>query len=417
MAIHSPHQSLARNRQGALPLHLTLAMLPWLASNAALQLSKSGLSVSSAMPVMGASPAAAKLGLAWRKLLSDPKLAQAAEAEARKRAAKFLQGLSHYQKVPYERNVEEPACVLKAGAVRLLSYACDKPDAPVVFLIPSLINRYYILDLAQKISFARYLQGCGIQVYIVDWDTPSEHEKNFDCGLYVTQVLVPMAQWIRNHSGGPVILGGYCMGGLLSLALAQISPDLADGLALFAAPWDFFAPSFPRVAMQGVPEEIVSGYVNGRDLLPAETIHTLFHCANPYAFQNKISEFAGMNPDSPATQEFLAVEHWVNDGVAMTRGVARDCLIEWSQRNAPASGQWRVGGQVIDPRKLTLPCFIAAPQDDRIVPSDCARPLAQLLKHHRLVEPRSGHVGMMVGSRRKTGLWEPFTQWISGQFA
>ena len=66
----------------------------------------------------------------------------------------------------------------------------------------------------------------------------------------------------------------------------------------------------------------------------------------------------------------LSIEHWVNDGVAMTRGVARDCLIDWSQKNTPASGQWRVGGQIIDPARLKTPCFVVVPTGDRIVPSN-----------------------------------------------
>jgi polyhydroxyalkanoate synthase len=138
----------------------------------------------------------------------------------------------------------------------------------------------------------------------------------------------------------------------------------------------------------------------------------LFHYANPQAFQNKLRGFAAMDGKNPATLDFLAIEQWVNDGVAMTRGVAEDCLIGWAQQNLPAQGGWRVGGQIIDPERLDIPCFIAAPRDDRIVPSECALPLAALLKNRTVTEPRSGHVGMMAGRNRKSVLWEPFCEWI-----
>jgi polyhydroxyalkanoate synthase len=66
---------------------------------------------------------------------------------------------------------------------------------------------------------------------------------------------------------------------------------------------------------------------------------------------------------------------------------------------------------VIDPAVLKMECFVAVPKGDRIVPVSCAQPLTKLLRKVTLVEPSSGHVGMMVGSRRKVSLWEPFADW------
>jgi polyhydroxyalkanoate synthase len=402
------------NRQGALPLHLTLTMLPWLASLTALPLSRSGWNGLSTPPLSATTPAAEKLKQAWERLLADPRLAEAAEQEARKRAAEFLEGLRQYQETVFIRDVDEPPAVFACGSARLLSYQ-GKAGAPAILLIPSLINRYYILDLTQRLSLARYLNARGINVYVADWGDPSAAETHFNCALYVTERLVPMAEWIRAHHAGPLIQAGYCMGGLLTLALAQIRPDLADAGAFLATPWNFFAPDFPRFALKGEEVAAMEGFIAGCDTLSAEIIHTLFHCANPYAFQTKLRQFARMDKASPATQEFLAIEHWVNDGVPMTRGVAHDCLIAWTQRNTPARGEWRVGGQVISPAKLRMPCFAAVPKDDRIVPSACALPLAELLPDATLVEPRSGHIGMMVGGGRKAGLWEPFAEWIRGR--
>jgi polyhydroxyalkanoate synthase len=348
-------------------------------------------------------------------LIANPKLAEAAEREARKRAAEFLEGLRQYQETVFVRDVEEAPAVFTRGSAQLLSYP-GKAAAPAVLLIPSLINRSYVLDLTQRLSFARFLSGQGLNVYVVDWGEPSSAESYFNCGLYVTETLVPMAEWIRARAKSPVIQAGYCMGGLLALALAQIRPDLTDGSAFLATPWNFFVPEFPRFALR--PEEITAmeAYIAGCDMMSAETIHTLFHCANPYAFQTKLRKFARMDKASPATQEFLAIEHWVNDGVSMTRGVAHDCLIDWTQRNTPALGQWRVGGQVVTPAKIRKPCFAAVPMDDRIVPAASALPLVKLLKDVTLVESRTGHVGMMVGSGRKAGLWEPFAEWAYSQF-
>lgn len=409
--------TMSPNRQGALPLHLTLAMAPWIACLSASALSRPGLKGLSMPFPASRSPAEERLREACAELLADPLLASAAEKEARKRAVEFLEGLRQYQQSTFRRDVEEPAAVLKLGSARLLRYGAGKANAPAVLLIPSLINRYYILDLTQYLSFARYLGEQGFNVYAVDWDVPSEREQHYNCALYVTEILVPFAEWIRARSSGALTLSGYCMGGLLAMGLAHVRPDLADAAAFLATPWDFSVPEFPRFSLKSSDIIAVENYLQHCGMLSAETIHTLFQCANPYAFHAKLRHFGRMDKAHPSTQEFLAIEHWVNDGVPMAQGVAYDCLIGWSQHNIPALGGWRVGGRYVDPASIQIPCFAAVPQDDRIVPSACALPLVGLLRNCTLLKPMSGHVGMMVGSHRKSSLWEPFVQWINRLFS
>ncbi|HEU5047927.1 MAG TPA: alpha/beta fold hydrolase [Rickettsiales bacterium] len=361
----------------------------------------------------GSSPAsAAFLQKAWNDLQSDSKLALAVEEEAEKRTAELLACVHKFNRTDFTRDIPEPNAVITIGSARLLDYGCDKANAPAILLIPSLINRYYIMDLTKRLSFARYLREHGIRVFIVDWGTPREQEYYLNCALYVTEVLVPMAEYIRRQTTGSLAYGGYCMGGLLAMALACTRPELADKIAFFATPWDFLAPSFPRFALEEPEIEELRKQLNARDTIPAEFIHLLFHYANPCAFQNKLKDFAAMDPAAPATQDFIAIEHWATDGIDMTRGVAHDCLINWTQYNQPAKGQWHVGGRPVLPQELTIPSFVAIPKDDKIVPSDCALPLTAQLKNPTLIEPYSGHISMMAGRRRKSALWEPFREWL-----
>ena len=99
-------------------------------------------------------------------------------------------------------------------------------------------------------------------------------------------------------------------------------------------------------------------------------------------------------------------------GVPLVSEVAKECYLGWAQQNLPYSGHWRVGGTRIRPEMLDQPTFIAAPQHDRIVPSGCALPLADLIPDNQLIEPEAGHIGMLVGRERKQQLWQPFLKWI-----
>src|SRR5215470_12186859 len=46
-----------------------------------------------------------------------------------------------------------------------------------ILLVPSLINRHYVLDLLPKKSFAEYLLNEGHDVYVIDWGTPGDEDR------------------------------------------------------------------------------------------------------------------------------------------------------------------------------------------------------------------------------------------------
>ena len=398
------------HHQPALPLHLTLAMLPLLISKIPSS-SLNGVSCSLSRPLAGLVPNALhELQQSLHEIHENQKLAQAVETEAKKRASEFVHALNIYKTSPYHREVGEAQTVHTIGSARLLSFGYNE-HAPVVLLIPSLINRYYILDLTKKLSFARFLAEQNLRVYVVDWGSPSHFEREFNCALYVTEILIPMLEHLRHTSSNSVTLGGYCMGGIFALAAASIRPDLVDKIAFFATPWDFSSAAFPRFELSKQDISQLRAYIYSSGNVSAEFIHTLFHWTNPYTFQSKLREFAVMQ-NTQSIQDFMAIEHWVNDGVAMTQKVAEDCLIHWTQDNQPFQLKWRVGGQVIDPAKITIPSFLVAPYHDTIVPSDCALPLADKLPDCHIVKPKTGHIGMMVGRERKSALWNNFAKWV-----
>ena len=58
-----------------------------------------------------------------------------------------------------------------------------------VLMVPSLINRHYVLDLLPQRSFAAYMVAQGHEVYIIDWGTPGDEDRylTFDtiCDRYL----------------------------------------------------------------------------------------------------------------------------------------------------------------------------------------------------------------------------------------
>ena len=50
--------------------------------------------------------------------------------------------------------------------------AAPRPNRAPLLLVPSLINRWYVLDLRPGASLARALVDAGFDVYCLDWGVP-----------------------------------------------------------------------------------------------------------------------------------------------------------------------------------------------------------------------------------------------------
>ncbi|MBV8938952.1 MAG: alpha/beta fold hydrolase [Alphaproteobacteria bacterium] len=360
-----------------------------------------------------------------KKVLEKQRLAGEVSRLAKSRVEALLKGVGVYQAASYRRDLPEAPAVWRRGTARLLDYSAAAradngtaarpcPPVPILF-IPSLINRYYVLDLQPKRSLLRFLAQAGAMPLVIDWDAPGPLERGYACADYVTDHLAAALRFVRETTGQPPVLAGYCMGGILALALAALFPHQARGLALFATPWDFHSADMRAPRLNPAALARARQWLSEMDSLPAAQVQALFSLMDPWLFQEKFQRLSTLTPGSAAFESFMALERWVNDGVPLAKRVAEDCLIRFGQENLLARGQWKVDGQRIIPQRIRMPVFVAAPRKDNVVPPGCALPLHRLLPHSALCEPSGGHVGMIVGRKARAELWQPFARWLSLQ--
>jgi polyhydroxyalkanoate synthase len=278
--------------------------------------------------------------------------------------------------------------------------------------VPSLINRAYVLDLADGCSMLRWLADRGVRPLLLDWGWPGDAERRFTLTDYVAGRLERAMTAAARIAGAPPVLAGYCMGGTLAVAAAQRRPDLIGGLALLAAPWDFHAPDPERAIQAAQTLPLLEPALAFNQTLPVDLLQSLFAMLDPWGVADKYRGFARLSPDSERARMFVALEDWLNDGIPLAAEVARACLGEWYGENAPARGNWRIAGLAVDPTAIARPTFIAVPGRDRIVPPESALPLARLIHGAVLHQPAAGHIGMAAGARAQTSLWRPLLDWL-----
>jgi polyhydroxyalkanoate synthase len=326
----------------------------------------------------------------------------------------FLEGVAAYTATHYERPEKQYRVLWQSGSARLLDLAPGATDAVAVLMVPSLINKFYVLDLYPGASLAEYLAKQGYRPLILDWGSPTAAEEDFTTADYITAYAIPALQALRAAHDGPITLLGYCMGGIFTVAMAHLASFLVDGLVLLATPWDFSAEDTPRILLDPAAQMMLRATIQGMNPVPTPVTQTLFHLINPWHVQKKYAKFLTLT--GAARQHFLAVEAWVNDGVPLVRRTAEECLVDWPQSNILARHQWKVGRRWIEPESIPCPALALIPEHDAIVPKGTALPLTKLLKRCQVNMPKSGHVSMVVGERAEAECWEPIAQWLDAKF-
>ncbi|HEY3145819.1 MAG TPA: alpha/beta fold hydrolase [Dongiaceae bacterium] len=365
----------------------------------------------------GQPPAPSPLASALKALGPAPQsadetaLIDALTVEGHRRLNRFLDGVLTYRRYPGARSAPDRPVIWREGTTVLRDYRRGSDaGAPRLLVVPSLINRYYILDLEPESSFLADLAGRGYAPFVVDWDAPGAQEQGFDLTRYIAGRLEGALDAVMRQPGGPVIVIGYCMGGNLALALAVRRQKDIAALACLATPWDFHADGQTQAQLIGAIGRHLDPVFQALGEMPVDVLQSFFASLDPLSILAKFRRFAEMEGDQ--ARRFVALEDWLNDGVGLAAAVARECLTKWYGENSTALGQWRIAGEPVRPENLRVPALAMVPSADRIVPPKSALGLAQRLPCCETLTPAAGHIGMMVGGSARAKVWGPLDVWL-----
>ncbi|HDM76018.1 MAG TPA: alpha/beta hydrolase [Deltaproteobacteria bacterium] len=317
---------------------------------------------------------------------------------------KLIEKSSVYYEVG--RNIAVTPCevVHETPLLKLKRYipVSDEVYEVPLFMIYSIINAYYILDLTQELSMIRYMVEKGYDVFVTDWKLITEETKNATLEDYISEIM-EAKRVIKNLTGQDKIGGlGYCIGGtyididaalndeykyLINLTTLLNSKIGEEGAGLMGAFSDFSINDIDRFieTYNGVfPGEVLKGFF---DWVKPEKAAMMFMDMYFYGNEYKYASDAVFFWNTHSTRDLAGPAH-------------RQYLWEIYYKNSLAKGKMKLFDRKVDLKNITVPFCNVAALFDHIVPFPNALSTAYLIGTPRedqtTIKIYGGHVRGVV---------------------
>lgn len=338
--------------------------------------------------------------------------------------------------------------VLRTEMFELIQYApqTDKVRQRPILLIPSIVNKFYVFDLAPGRSVIEYLVQQGLTVFALVWRNPQRRHDRWGMAEYQDAVEAGLDAVRDITRADRVNLWGVCGAGpvVVSLAahLAAKGEDKVNSLMLVVSPLDTQAmSSAPGIGAfidkedKPAPEAVLKS-ARGRRM-SARDFTLLFAMlrSNEMIWNYWVSGYL-LGQDPPA----FDVLYWNADGTGMTARFNHD-FSEFVELNPMVTtGEMTVRGEPIaDLADLGFDSYVLGAKNDHLCIWTGVYRSAQMLgSSARFVLGNSGHIQTIVapmdnpkasfstgpaptvsaeewlaGSERHQGSWWPdYSAWV-----
>jgi polyhydroxyalkanoate synthase len=314
----------------------------------------------------------------------------------------------HLAQTPYTE-------IKRWGRVRLLRYECSnrQTDTPLL-MVPSIINKYYVLDLRPGQSFVEYLTEQGIQVYMLDWGCPGPQDRFTTLSDHILGWLhAAVRATCRDAGTQQTHLLGYCIGGTFAAIYAALRPQRVAGLISLTSPVNFHDEGLLS-AWASNDSINIERLAAEWGLIPCDFLQSSFAMLSPLGSVTKLRSLTEQLWDDKFVEKFLALETWLNDNVDFPGLTYAEYIRTMYRENQLVKGELKLNGENVNLADINCPVLTVTASKDHIVPPQSATILNELVSStdKTVLDFNTGHIGVTVGGAARKGLWKSTEEWL-----
>jgi len=292
------------------------------------------------------------------------------------------------------------------GTARLLRFRTAGPATKgAVLLVPSLINRWYVLDLRKGASVCEALTREGFDVFCLDWGEPNDEDRYLSWDDAVERLGRMLRRTLRESGASSVGLLGYCIGGTLSTIHLALHPEGIGAFVNLAGPIDFAHAGF--LGHMTNPRWFDPEAIAGAGNMSAQQMQAGFMALRPTANLAKIVGYADKLADPQKLAAMATLDTWASDNIAFPAEAYVRYIRELYQENRLIQGTHAIRGRRVDLTSVKAPLLTVVTDRDTICPPKAALALSEIAasEHKEVLTIQGGHVGAVVGEKAKTTLY------------
>ncbi|KKK38603.1 hydroxyalkanoic acid synthase [Mesobacillus campisalis] len=278
--------------------------------------------------------------------------------------------------------------------------AAEKKYETPLFLVYSLLNKPYILDISEEGSVIGNLTKMGYDVYMYDWGTPGLEDRNITLDQYVTNYLEMSVRHALRHSRAEEIsLVGYCLGGTMSAILASITDLPIKNLVLAAVPLDYSTFILPEKWVKAIQDGTLGfdQLTDAYEVIPSQFLFAVFMALQGFNIGPNINLIT-RGHDPKYVDKWRRMDKWMKDSVSFSGAAFKQMLKEWYKDNKLVKGEMIIGGKRMDFGNIKCSLLVITSTRDELVLESQSLPIMDLVssedKTYELVE--AGHVSICL---------------------
>jgi polyhydroxyalkanoate synthase subunit PhaC len=293
------------------------------------------------------------------------------------------------------------AVVLRTEVFELIQYeprTTQVHEVPLL-VVPPMINKYYITDLAEDRSMIQHQLDSGQQVFCISWRNPGEEQADWGLDTYASAVIEAMdaARTITGSDSAHLL--GLCAGGIVASAVAGHLAATGDGGQLAGLTLgvcvldnekagDIGAMMDREVAALAMADSARRGYLKGQSLAGVFA----WLRPNDLVWNYWVNNYL-LGKDPPA----FDILFWNADSTNLPAALHRDFLELSLENSITEPGELTVLDTPIDLSKVTTPTYVVAGIADHIIPWANAYKSVHLFgSDPKFVLSTSGHIAALV---------------------
>lgn len=294
------------------------------------------------------------------------------------------------------------------------------PVGPPVLMVHPMMMSADMWDVTREDGAVGILHARGLDPWVIDFGSPDKVEGGMRRNLADHIVALSQAiDTVKDTTGQDVHLVGYSQGGMwcYQVAAYRRSKNLASIVA-FGSPVDTLAalPMGIPANFGAAAASFMADHVFNRLAIPSWMARTGFQMMDPLKTAKARLDFLRQLHDREALlpreqqRRFLESEGWI----AWSGPAISELLKQFIAHNRMMTGGFAISGQMVTLTDITCPILAFVGEVDDIGQPASVRGIRRAAPNTEVYECliRTGHFGLVVGSRAAHQSWPTVADWV-----